>query len=82
VIEPVGDEVAVYYTVTLAVHVIPSERQISRVVEIREEVHPLDSDPPMLLTGDGIVVCEAAVADEARKLAEELPWPAVWEFGY
>ena len=77
-----NDEVIVYYTITVAAHVSITERRITRVVELREEIHPAPDDPPMLQTTSTLVNCGPAIAEVARSIAEQEPWPAVWEFGY
>ena len=77
-----SNEVAVYYTITLAAHVSLTEGRVTRVVELREEIHVSADDPPMLVTDTGISVCDAQSAELARSIAENSAWPAEWEFGY
>jgi hypothetical protein len=76
------DEMVVYYTITLAAHVSRVEQRVTRIVELREEIHPSDDDPPMLVTDSGLVECDVETADWARAVADDSLWPATWEFGY
>jgi hypothetical protein len=75
------DEVIVYYTITLAAHVSLAAGQISRIVELREEIHETD-DLSVRVTADGLLDCDPASIALARRIAEESIWPATWEFGY
>jgi len=75
-------ETIVYYQITLAVHVDHATERVRRVVELREEIHPREGDPPMTLTDDGLLECAPDLATEASRIAETMPWPAIWEFGY
>ena len=75
-------EAIVYYQITLAVHVDLKNEQVRQVVELREEIHPRETDPPMSMTGDGLIDCAPDLAAEARRIAETRPWPETWEFGY
>ena len=75
-------ETIVYYQITLAVHIDHASERVSRVVELREEIHPREADPVMTMTDDDIVECAPDRASEARRIAESTPWPGAWEFGY
>ncbi len=77
--EPV--EAIVYYTGTIAVHVDLVTRNITRVVQLREEIHPSD-DKAMLVTDGGLVDCDQLTARRAETIAESTVWPGAWEFGY
>ena len=79
--QPPPDEVAVYYTITLAAHVSLAEGRVTRIVELREEIHPHD-DPPVLVSATGLLECDANAAEQARSIADSEAWPATWEFGY
>ena len=75
-------ETIVYYQITLAVHVDHATERVRRVVELREEIHPREADPPMAMTDDGPIECAPDLAAEASRIAETRPWPGAWEFGY
>lgn len=75
-------ETIVYYQITLAVHVDHASERVSRVVELREEIHPREEDPAMMLTGGGLIACAPDRAAEASRIVETTPWPGTWEFGY
>lgn len=75
-------ETIVYYQITLAVHVDLATERVDRVVELREEIQPRDGDPPMLVTDDGLIHCSSRPATTAIRIAETMPWPREWEFGY
>ncbi len=75
-------ETIVYYQITLAVHVDHASERVSRVVELREEIHPREEDPAVTLTGDDLIACAPDRAAEASRIAETTPWPGTWEFGY
>lgn len=77
-----SSEAIVYYQITLAVHVDLGTERISRVVELREEIHPREADPAMIMTDDGLIECAPDRAAEASRIAETVPWPGAWEFGY
>ena len=79
---PRADEVVVYYTIALAVHVSMRKGHVSRVVELREEIHELEGDPPMIMTATGLSECDPVTAELARQMAETSFWPENWEFGY
>ena len=76
------DEVIVYYTMTVAAHISLAEDRVTRIVELREEIHAAADDPPMLQTRSQLLPCGLAEAEAARVIAEREPWPAMWEFGY
>jgi hypothetical protein len=78
----IDDEIIVYYTVTVAAHVSLAERRITRIVELREEIHEAASDEPMRQTTSELLPADPAEAVAARVIAERDPWPAYWEFGY
>jgi len=77
-----GDEIVVYYSINLAVHVDLVNSSVLRVVELREEIHERLDDPPVCITGGFMQPCEPPVAKGARDIAENAPWPGKWEFGY
>jgi hypothetical protein len=72
----------VYYQITLALHVDLATERVRRVVELREEIHPREADPAMTMTDDGLIECAPDHAAEASRIAETVPWPGAWEFGY
>jgi len=74
-------EAIVYYTGTIAVHVDLRTRTVARVVQLREEVHPL-TDPPTTLREGVLVECDRDTANDAIQVAETAPWVGDWEFGY
>ena len=76
------NEAVVYYQITVAVHVDLATEGVARVVELREEIHSRDGDPPMLVKRERLVECDPAPAAHARRIAEATTWPAMWEFGY
>jgi len=78
----ISDEIVVYDTMTVAAHVSLSERRITRVVEIPEELRVAADDPPMLQTASELLPSDSADAEAASAIAEQNPWPAIWEFGY
>lgn len=78
---PEPTEAIVYYTGTIAVHVDLTTRTVARVVQLREEIHPL-ADPPTILREGGLVECDPETASAAIHLAETAPWVGDWEFGY
>lgn len=74
-------EAIVYYSGTIAVHVDLRTRTVARVVQLREEIHPL-ADPPTTLREGVLVECDSETARAAIHLAETAPWVGDWEFGY
>lgn len=62
-----------YYQITLAIHVDLAAERVDRVVELREEIHPRDDDPPMLVTDDGLVQCDSNRAIAAVRVPETMP---------
>lgn len=77
-----SSEAILYYQITLAVHVDLATARVNRVVELREEIHPRDADPAMILAENGLVECAPRLAAKANRIAETAPWPGEWEFGY
>ena len=77
-----SDEIVVYYTINLAVHVDPVNSSVLRVVELREEIHEREGNPAVRISGGDIEPCDPAAAKRARSIAESAPWPGTWEFGY
>ena len=75
------DEIVVYYTITLAAHVDLSEQRVTRIVELREEIHS-HTDPPVRVSDSGLSTCDPLTADFARGIADRDAWPATWDFGY
>ena len=78
---PLSEEVVVYYTITVAAHVSLMDGQVTRIVELREEIHQTD-DLPVRVSADGLLQCDPSTIALARRIAEESAWPAQWEFGY
>lgn len=74
-------EAIVYYSGTIAVHVDLRTRTVARVVQLREEIHPL-ADPPTTLRVGVLVECDRETANDAIDIAETAPWVGDWEFGY
>ena len=70
-------EMVVYYQITLAVHVDLGTERVRRVVELRDEIHPREGDPTMVVTDDGLVECDPQVAEAAGQIAETATWPGV-----
>jgi hypothetical protein len=77
-----SSKAVVYYQITLAVHVDIDAKRINRIIELREEMHPREGDPPAIVTDDGLLECAPNAAAEATRIAETAPWPGSWEFGY
>jgi len=75
-------EAILYYQITLAVHVDLAGERVDRVVELREEIHQRETDPVMLVTDEGPIEAARSLAAAASGIANSMPWPGVWEFGY
>jgi hypothetical protein len=76
-----SDDVVVYYSGTIAVHVDLASHTVTRVVQLREEIHKL-SDPPAMIRDGVLSDCDADTATAAIEIAETTPWAPNWEFGY
>jgi hypothetical protein len=74
-------EAIVYYSGTIAVHVELKTRTVARIVQLREEIHPL-ADPPAMIRDGALVDCDQEMASKALDIAETAPWVGEWEFGY